>query len=104
MGRRLASRIDCRQIEYRVVIEDIEGTYKQKLTLFPNIMIQRGRSRRRSNAMPILEYLNGSIWIASSEYDNEKQTIYLYESLYITGIYLYKLSVSKKRRKWIKLQ
>lgn len=105
ISSKLSARRNLRKVEYAVSIYNTEygENAVQVVMLTPNVNVQQGRSRRPNCTVPILQYICNDDKILNVVVTDSSQYVMLSESLYITGMYQYKLSRNKLRRKWIRI-
>lgn len=101
ISARLASRADCRRIEYwlELNVEDNKLTYQfnpSMIWVYPDMY-----HRKKSDMIPIVDYI-----LKSKFSDNvnisEDRDITIHDCTLTPGTYHYKLSITKKQRKWFK--
>ena len=105
ISSKLSARRNLSKVEYVVSIYNTEYDENdvQVVMLTPNVSVQQGRSRRPNCTIPILQYVCNDDTILDVLVTSSSQCVLLSESLYITGMYQYKLSRNKLRRKWVRI-
>lgn len=101
LSKRLSGRNDCRFKEYEVTIQK-EGELS-KVSLNPNVdVFPNSHRRKQSDKTSVLRWIFNDDVISGYAYE-EYGTIVIKNASYSPGLYVYKLSVDNKRRKWIKM-
>ena len=101
LSKRLSGRNDCRLKEYEVTIQK-EGELS-KVSLNPNVdVFPNSHRRKQSDKTSVLRWIFNDDVISGHAYE-EYGTIVIKNATYSPGLYVYKLSVDNKRRKWMKL-
>lgn len=87
LAKRLASRNDCRGLNYEVYIQS-DGVFMD-----PNIKVYPSRYKRKD-----IDLVSAPLYIAQTHFSiYDFQDI---ESNFITGTYCYESSVDNKKRRW----
>lgn len=103
LSRRLSSRKDCKDYEYKVCIET--NTAGQVVSLEPSILVYPDRYHRQGHdRLEALEYVMRNYVDDTVGIKHISQNeLLIFGNGFVDGIYLYKFSVDKKRRKWFKI-
>lgn len=101
VSKRLSGRDDCRFKEYQVTIHKEEELSKVSLNLNVDVFPDSHR-RKQSDKVSVLRWAFNDDVLSGNAYE-EYGTIVIKNATYSPGLYVYKLSVDNKRRKWIKL-
>ena len=101
VSKRLSGRDDCRFKEYQVTIHKEEEL--SKVSLNPNVDVFPDSHRRKQlDKVSVLRWAFNDDVLSGNAYE-EYGTIVIKNATYSPGLYVYKLSVDNKRRKWMKL-
>ena len=101
VSKRLSGRDDCRFKEYQVTIHKEEEL--SKVSLNPNVdVFPDSHRRKQSDKVSVLRWAFNDDVLSGHAYE-EYGTIVIKNATYSPGLYVYKLSVDNKRRKWMKL-
>ena len=101
VSKRLSGRDDCRFKEYQVTIQKEEEL--SKVSLNPNVdVLPHSHRRKQSDKVSVLRWAFNDDVLSGNAYE-EYGTIVIKNATYSPGLYVYKLSVDNKRRKWMKL-
>ena len=101
VSKRLSGRDDCRFKEYQVTIHKEEEL--SKVSLNPNVdVFPDSHRRKQSDKVSVLRWAFNDDVLSGNAYE-EYGTIVIKNASYSPGLYVYKLSVDNKRRKWMKL-
>lgn len=97
----LSYRSCCRQVQYVVTISD-----NYEIQMYPDIQVFPNRyNHRKSDKLSVLEHVLREH--VPSPYlpldtDNGCKGYVVLSKHFVPGVYTYKLSIDKKRRKWIR--
>ena len=101
VSKRLSGRDDCRFKEYQVTIHKEEEL--SKVSLNPNVdVFPDSHRRKQSDKVSVLRWAFNDAVLSGNAYE-EYGTVVIKNATYSPGLYVYKLSVDNKRRKWMKL-
>lgn len=101
VSKRLSGRDDCRFKEYQVTIHKEEEL--SKVSLNPNVdVFPDSHRRKQADKVSVLRWAFNDDVLSGNAYE-EYGTIVIKNATYSPGLYVYKLSVDNKRRKWMKL-
>ena len=101
VSKRLSGRDDCRFKEYQVTIHKEEEL--SNISLNPNVdVFPDSHRRKQSDKVSVLRWAFNDDVLSGNAYE-EYGTIVIKNATYSPGLYVYKLSVDNKRRKWMKL-
>ena len=101
VSKRLSGRDDCRFKEYQVTIHKEEEL--SKVSLNPNVdVFPDSHRRKQSDKGSVLRWAFKDDVLSGNAYE-ECGTIVIKNATYSPGLYVYKLSVDNKKRKWMKL-
>lgn len=101
LSTRLSGRNDCRFKEYKVTIQKERELSRISLNPIVDVFPDSHR-RKQSDKISVLRWIFNDDVISGHAYE-EYGTIVIKNATYSPGLYVYKLSVDNKRRKWMKL-
>ena len=90
----LSGREECRRLEYRVTIAEDDIVAWPVVQVFPDRFRRKQADRSSILHHVIAEHFS---WITCPKFSSFSSTL-------VTGVYVYKLSDSKKRRTWVKIK
>ncbi len=101
IAKRLSSRLDCKNVEYRVTIRT-EGEltriiFEPPRSVYPNVHDKKQSDLRKIETHVIVKYFEDIVCK-----DGFYSGVFVERGLFVDGEYIYKSSVDGRRRKWVR--